>query len=143
MVIRGYTFGKGEPASKYLELIQKVLPLEYLMRKKKQLTEEESATVIEALEKTKDFRKTLYEYSPVSAFHRRNCHLFTSFVDIAEFVLNTAVQMKDGISKEQAEKLNEECQRLIFRKEAEMPCYFHGMTWFHWIRALINAHIVE
>lgn len=136
-------FGLGEPVSKYLNMINEALPLDYLARKRKDLSGKEIDSVKEALEDTEAFRKELYKYSPVSAFHRRNCRLFMSFLDISEFVLNAVLQMAEGLSKQQATALLEECQHLIFRKESEMPCYFHGNSWYHSLKFLINTHIAE
>ncbi len=136
-------FGVGEPISEYLKLMQKVLPLDYIERKRNKLTEGEVSALMEALKETEAFRKVLYNYSPATAFHRRNVQMFKGFIDIAEALIDLLIKIDCGITKDGADCLTEQLQKLIYRKEAEMPLYFHGASWLNSFASLIRAHVAE
>lgn len=133
-------FGEGEPVSEFLHSMRAVLPAEYMTYRRKWLTENEVGEIAKGLKRLREFRKVLFAYNPKDAFHRRNCRYFMEYLEVVERVLEIMMQKLAGISKEKLDELIEEYRHLVFRKEAAMPLYMPGRSWYSYMyMGLING----
>ena len=127
------TYGEGEPISQFLESIRDVIPLEMIRGNRKEMTEEEITAMQEAAKRLKEFRTTLFRYSPKEAFHRESCRLFLEDLQLLELIFDLMLERARGMTPERRAERKEELRRRIFAIERTAPLTMSARRLFtHW-----------